>query len=102
MFELRAVKVAQPSVTKIGRISDMLEVAELAREMGVRLVPHGRFFSPSLLATLHLLAACEGDEPIEIYFADLQRAPCGERLVPKGGAIALPYAAGLGWELKLG
>lgn len=102
MFELRAVDVAQPSVTKIGGISAMLEVAELAREMGVRLVPHCPYFGPGLLATLHLLAASEEEEPIEIYFADLDRAPYGERLVPKGGAIALPDGPGLGWEPELG
>jgi L-alanine-DL-glutamate epimerase-like enolase superfamily enzyme len=98
MFELRAVDVAQPSVTKIGGISAMLEIAELAREAGVRLVPHCPYFGPGLLASLHFLAATEEAEPIEIYFADLGHAPYGERLVPQGGAIALPTAPGLGWE----
>lgn len=102
MFELRAVDVAQPSVTKIGGISAMLEVAELAREMGVRLVPHCPYFGPGLLATLHFLAASEEEEPIEIYFADLDRAPYGEHLVPRDGAIALPEGPGLGWEPELG
>lgn len=98
MFELRAVDVAQPSITKIGGMSALLEIAELAREAGVRLVPHCPYFGPGLLATLHFLAATEEAEPIEIYFADLARAPYGEALVPKGGAIAVPAAPGLGWE----
>lgn len=102
MFELRAVDVAQPSVTKIGGISAMLEVAELAREMGVRLVPHCPYVGPGLLATLHFLAASEEEEPIEITFADLDRAPYGERLVPRDGAVALPEGPGLGWEPELG
>lgn len=97
-FELRAVDVAQPSITKIGGMSAMLEIAELAREMGVRLVPHCPYFGPGLLATLHFLAATEDAEPIEIYFADLRRAPYGEALVPKGGVIAVPEAPGLGYE----
>jgi len=71
--------------------------------MGVRLVPHCPYFGPGLLATLHFLAACEEEEePVEIYFADLARAPYGERLVPKGGAIALPDGPGLGWEPEVG
>ena len=98
MFELRAVDVAQPSITKIGGVSALLEVAELAREAGVRLVPHCPYFGPGLLATLHVLAATEAAEPIEIYFADLARPPYGDHLVPKDGAIAVPSAAGLGWE----
>lgn len=102
MFELRAVDVAQPSVTKIGGVSAMREIAELAREMGVRLVPHSPYFGPGLLATLHILAAAAEAEPIEIYFADLERAPYGKRLVPRGGVIAVPEAPGLGFEPELG
>ena len=102
MFETRAVDVAQPSITKIGGMSALLEIAELAREAGVRLVPHCPYFGPGLLATLHFLAATEEAEPIEIYFADLKRAPYGEALVPKGGAIAVPTAPGLGLEPDLG
>ena len=98
MFELRAVDVAQPSITKIGGLSAMLEIAELAREAGVRLVPHCPYFGPGLLATLHFLAATEEAEPIEIYFADLAKAPYGEALVPKAGMIAVPAGPGLGYE----
>jgi L-alanine-DL-glutamate epimerase-like enolase superfamily enzyme len=98
MFEARAVDVAQPSVTKVGGVSALLEVAELARGMGVRLVPHCPYFGPGLLATLHFLAAAEEAEPIEVYFADLERAPYGPHLLPRGGAIALPTAPGLGFE----
>ncbi len=98
MFELRAVDVAQPSITKIGGMSALLEIAELAREAGVRLVPHCPYFGPGLLATLHFLAAVEEAEPIEIYFADLARAPYGAALVPRGGAIAVPDGPGLGYE----
>jgi L-alanine-DL-glutamate epimerase-like enolase superfamily enzyme len=98
MFEARAVDVVQPSVTKVGGLSAMLEIAELAREAGVRLVPHCPYFGPGLLATLHVLAATEEAEPIEVYFADLARAPYGDRLVPRGGMMAVPDAPGLGWE----
>jgi L-alanine-DL-glutamate epimerase-like enolase superfamily enzyme len=98
MFELRAVDVAQPSVTKIGGVSALLEIAELAREAGVRLVPHCPYFGPGLLATLHFLAATEEAEPIEIYFADLARAPYGEALIPEDGSIAVPATPGLGFE----
>jgi L-alanine-DL-glutamate epimerase-like enolase superfamily enzyme len=100
MLELRAVDVAQPSVTKIGGVSAMLEIAELAREAGVRLVPHCPYFGPGLLATLHFLAAAEEMEPIEIYLADLERAPY-PALIPRDGVIALPDAPGLGWEPEL-
>jgi len=102
MFELRAVDVAQPSVTKVGGVTAMLEIAELAREVGLRLVPHCPYFGPGLLATLHVLAAAAEAEPIEVYFADLDSAPYGPHLVPRGGVIAVPDAPGLGFEPVLG
>jgi L-alanine-DL-glutamate epimerase-like enolase superfamily enzyme len=101
MFELRAVDVAQPSITKIGGVSAMMEIAELAREAGVRLVPHCPYFGPGLLATLHILAAAPEAEPIEIYFADLAQPPY-PALVPRDGAIAVPTSPGLGYEPDLG
>lgn len=100
MLELRAVDVAQPSITKVGGVSALLEIAELAREAGVRLVPHCPYFGPGLLATLHFLAASPEAEPIEIYFADLARAPY-PALIPREGAIAVPCAPGLGSEPDL-
>jgi L-alanine-DL-glutamate epimerase-like enolase superfamily enzyme len=101
MLEMRAVDVAQPSITKIGGVSAMMEIAELAREAGVRLVPHCPYFGPGLLATLHILAAAPEAEPIEIYFADLAQPPY-PALVPRDGAIAVPKAPGLGYEPDLG
>lgn len=101
MFELRAVDVAQPSVTKVGGVSAMMEIIELAREAGVRVVPHCPYFGPGLLATLHVLAAVEEAEPIEVYFADLAQAPY-PALIPREGAIAVPHAPGLGFEPDLG
>jgi L-alanine-DL-glutamate epimerase-like enolase superfamily enzyme len=100
MLELRAVDVAQPSITKVGGVSAMMEIIELAREAGVRVVPHCPYFGPGLLATLHVLAAIQEAEPIEIYFADLDRWPY-PALVPRRGAIALPDAPGLGSEPEL-
>lgn len=50
MFEQGALDVAQPSVAKIGGISAMVQVFELARRYQVRVVPHCFYFGPGLLA----------------------------------------------------
>ncbi len=97
MIAAGAVDVVQPSVSKLG-LSAMLEVGAMARAAGIRMVPHSPYFGPGLLATLHLLAAGEVAEPIEIYAADLARAPYGAALVPVRGAIAVPQGPGLGLE----
>jgi L-alanine-DL-glutamate epimerase-like enolase superfamily enzyme len=96
LFAAAAVDVAQPSVTKHGGISAMLEVARLARDAGVAVVPHSPYFGPGLVATLHLLAAAEAEAPLEIYFADLATPPCA--LVVRDGFVEVPQAPGLGLD----
>jgi L-alanine-DL-glutamate epimerase-like enolase superfamily enzyme len=96
LFAAGAVDVAQPSVTKHGGVSAMLEVARLARQAGVAVVPHSPYFGPGLLASLHLLAAAEEAAPLEIYFADLATPPCP--LVVRDGFVEVPQGPGLGSE----
>lgn len=98
IFAAGAVDVAQPSVTKVGGLSAMQEVAAMARRAGVELVPHCPYFGPGLLASLHFLAACEMEQPIEVYFADLASPPYGEALDVKDGFIEVPAAPGLGLQ----
>ena len=97
MVEAGAVDVLQPSVTKVGGISAMREVLALAAAAGLRLVPHSPYYGPGLLATLHLLAACETEEPLEYYFAELDQTPF-PALIPQGGFVAVPDGPGLGLE----
>lgn len=92
-----AVDVMQPSITKCGGVSVMMEVVALARAHGLRVVPHCPYFGPGLLASLHVLAASEREEPLEVYFADLAMPPY-PALVPQGGFIAVPDGPGLGLE----
>jgi D-galactarolactone cycloisomerase len=82
----------------VGGISAMMEVARMAEEAGVELVPHCPYFGPGLLASLHILAACEEEQPIEIYFADLASPPYGHALDVKDGFIAVPEGPGLGLQ----
>ena len=89
-----ALDVAQPSVTKIGGLTGLQQVAALAGEVAV--VPHSPYFGPGLLATLHWLAACPVAQPLEIYFADLEAAPYGTALDPVEGFVTVPTAPGLG------
>src|SRR5207245_816259 len=56
MMEAGAVSHAQPSVTKVGGITEFLKVAALADERGVKIVPHSPYFGPGLPATLQMLA----------------------------------------------
>jgi L-alanine-DL-glutamate epimerase-like enolase superfamily enzyme len=98
MLAAGAVDVVQPSVTKVGGLSAMLEVRSLAARHGTALVPHCPYFGPGLLASLHFLAAAEVEEPLEYYFADLA-APPYPALIPQDGFVTVPQAPGLGLEI---
>ena len=56
MMKAGAVSHAQPSVIKVGGITEYLKVVALADELGVRLAPHSPYFGPGLLATLQLMS----------------------------------------------
>ena len=93
--------VAQPSVTKIGGATEMMRIAKLARERGVRLVPHSPYFGPGLLATLHMAATFEHETMIEVSFVELGASPMGDAVAVNGGRIAVPQGPGLGCDPDL-
>ena len=96
LFAAGAVQVAQPSVTKVGGITEFLKVAALAQRMKVRLAPHSPYFGPGALATLHLLAALPEAERFEYFYLWADATLFGELLAPKQGKLDLPQAPGLG------
>jgi L-alanine-DL-glutamate epimerase-like enolase superfamily enzyme len=65
--EAGAVSHAQPSVTKVGGITEYLKVVALADEIGVRLAPHSPYFGPGLLATLQLLSLRDDAAFVECF-----------------------------------
>jgi L-alanine-DL-glutamate epimerase-like enolase superfamily enzyme len=97
MFEVGALDVAQPSVTKIGGISEMLRIMALAKHHGVRVVPHCPYFGPGFMASLHLTTLLPADTPVERLFVDLEASPFGDWVDIKiAGAMAVPQGPGLG------
>ena len=97
MFAAGAVDYAQPSVTKVGGVTEFQKVAALADAAGVTLMPHSPYFGPGFLATLQLLAA-RGTPGgmVEHYHLDLEASLYGELVKPKKGSFAVPTGPGLG------
>jgi D-galactarolactone cycloisomerase len=95
---LDGVQYAQPSVTKLGGITEFLKVAALVRERGAKLAPHSPYFGPGALATLHLLAALTDDARFEYFYLWADATLYGSALQPRGGELALPRGLGLGPE----
>jgi L-alanine-DL-glutamate epimerase-like enolase superfamily enzyme len=96
-----AVDMMQPSVTKVGGISEFLRVCDVAAAAGVPVVPHCPYFGPGFHATLHAAAVRSGVDDIEIlwvapdaWLVDPERLRVGDR-------VRVPEGSGLGWEPDL-
>ena len=96
LFDAGAVQYAQPSVTKLGGITEFRKVAQLAAARGVKLAPHSPYFGPGALATLHLLAALTDSARFEYFYLWPDAWLYGERLAPLRGELRVPSAPGLG------
>lgn len=91
-----AVAYPQPSVTKVGGISEFLKIAAMARKAGLTLMPHSPYFGPGYLASLHLCAACGPASLFEYLYVWPEAALFDPMPLPVNGRIAVPGGPGLG------
>lgn len=96
LFDAGAVEYAQPSVTKVGGITEFRKIAALAAGRGVKLAPHSPYFGPGALATLHLIAALAPEARFEYFYLQADAWLYGELLAPQRGELAVPQGPGLG------
>lgn len=98
MFDAGAVQYAQPSVTKVGGITEMQKVAGLAEAAGVALMPHSPYFGPGFLATVQFAAAQPVESLLERFYCDLEASLFGDLIDTVDGAFILPTGPGLGCD----
>lgn len=99
MFDAGAVTYAQPSVTKVGGITEFIKVVDLAREYGVQIMPHAPYFGPGYIANLHLLSALAPQGLVErLYLGAVPEEFYGTAAIPEQGTIRAPGGPGLGLD----
>jgi L-alanine-DL-glutamate epimerase-like enolase superfamily enzyme len=92
-----AVDFVQPSPAKMGGVTELCKVFQLAAARGVTAVPHTFYHGPGLLAAVQVTAALgTADALIEWRHADLAAFVYGTALLPADGRIAVPQGPGLG------
>jgi D-galactarolactone cycloisomerase len=96
LIDIADVDYVQPSIIKIGGVSVMLQVAELARSRGKKVAPHSPYFGPGLIATAHVCALLPEKPPVERFYCVLEASPFGEQVNVRDGFIAIPQGPGLG------
>ena len=98
MFDFDAVDYAQPSVTKVGGVSEFLKVVAIAETCNVAIAPHSPYFGPGFLATAQLISAMPGEVPFERFYMDLEGSLYGSAIDPVAGYLDVPQGPGLGLE----
>src|SRR6201995_344127 len=97
MMEAGAVSHAQPSVIKVGGVTEFVKVAALGDRLGVNLIPHSPYFGPGFLATLHLMSVRDHGL-IEVFYMKRAASLLRNRLdCDANGEIVVPQGPGLGY-----
>jgi L-alanine-DL-glutamate epimerase-like enolase superfamily enzyme len=96
LLDAGALDIAQPSVTKIGGITEMIRIIHLCQARGVAIAPHSPYFGPGFIATLHIAAALIENPLIEVLWLDMAANPFDPWVRPANGHCAIPTAPGLG------
>jgi L-alanine-DL-glutamate epimerase-like enolase superfamily enzyme len=92
----RGVRYPQPSVTKVGGVSEILKIMPMAREAGQSLMPHSPYFGPGYLASLHLSAILPEPVLFEFLYVWPDAWLFAEMPLPRDGRVAIPTLPGLG------
>ena len=95
-FEKGSIDIAQPSVTKIGGITEMRKIIAAAEAHSVEIIPHCAYFGPGNLASIHIVASLSTDTLLENIYANLEASPYGDAMVAKDGRVRVPTRPGLG------
>lgn len=102
-FEARALDIVQPDVTKVGGISEQIQIARMANAFGVKYVGHGWNTAVGLAADLQLAAAIPTADLVEFiggspYIDEIVQTPWS---LDADGMLAIPDVPGLGITLNL-
>ena len=96
-----AIRYLQPSVTKVGGVTEFLEVCDLVKAAGKTVMPHCPYFGPGYWASAQLMAARPDTEMFEFLYIEPEAWLDPAIPLPKDGAITVPDKPGIGFEPDL-
>lgn len=99
MIKFNAVDYFQPSVIKVGGVTEMLEVLKLSEKNNIKFMPHTAYFGPGFLASLHIASLTNVETFIERFWLELAEEFYPDFKFAKDGLYDLPEGNGLGFEL---
>ena len=101
-FEKRALDIVQPDVTKVGGISEQIQIARMANAFGVKYIGHGWNTAVGLAADLQLAAAVPTADLVEYIGGSpyIDEITVGGWALDGEGMLAIPSTPGLGVVLN--
>jgi len=105
MFSVGRIDIAQPDVTMVGGLTELLRLSAMARDLGKRVVTHGYKSNITIAANLAFLAQHWAEEPLEYSTSEspLRWGLTNEQFPIDGdGTVKVPDAPGLGVSLDPG
>lgn len=97
-FRGGAIDIAQPSVTKVGGVTEMRRIIALAEAYGLAVVPHCPYVGPGFLASLHIIASMPAAPPVEAVWLELEASPFDPWVRVQNGQFSVPQGPGLGCD----
>lgn len=93
-----AITFTQPSVTKVGGISEMAAICDMAAAAGKNVMPHCPYFGPGYWASAQMMAAKPNAEMFEMLYIEADAWLDPNIPLPKEGVVSIPDGPGLGFE----
>jgi len=103
MFDVGRIDIAQPDVTMVGGVTELMRLSALARAKGRRVVTHGYKSNITIACNLGFLSQHWAEEPLEYSTSEspLRWELTNERFeIDTDGKVAVPTAPGLGVSLN--
>jgi D-galactarolactone cycloisomerase len=100
IVERRAGDILQPSITKVGGITEFKKIAALAQAANLPIAPHSFYFGPGLAATLHVAATWGGPIPVEFPTGEHETSFLARPIQARDGFVEVPGGPGLGVEVN--
>ena len=98
MLRLGATDFLQPSITKVGGITEFLKLVELNRTHRLPIMPHSPYFGPGYLATLQMAAMEPAIGLVEYLYVKPEAWLYQNMPQPERGNIPIPTGPGLGLD----
>jgi L-alanine-DL-glutamate epimerase-like enolase superfamily enzyme len=102
-LEAGAFDIVQPDVTKVGGLSEERRIAWMAREHGVRFIPHGWNTAVGLASDLQIASAFPETDLVEYLTGSpfIDEIAAGGWRLDADGMLPIPQKPGLGLDIDL-